>query len=110
MIQDRPPDEEANTTLYKQYLASQVKRMLAKDCGASDEEEKLERVLNGLYGPRDSFREILTNTKDLLRKVCDYAEYRARRKRCEPWSIIGEITNHGSGVSAAIYELYRKRD
>jgi hypothetical protein len=72
--------------------------------------EKLEQVLNSLNGPKDVFRKNITDIDTLMMRVCDYAEAIAKRKRCEPWSIIGEITCHGSGVSSAIYELYRRRE
>lgn len=70
---------------------------------------RLESVLDCLHGPRESFFKTLTDRNALLRKVCDYAEIEAKRKRVQPWSIIGSIMGHGSGVSSAIYELYRKQ-
>jgi len=69
---------------------------------------KIDDVLKSLRGDPESFREILTNKDDLLAKVCAYAEQKAKKKRLPEWSIIKEIFGHGSGVSAAIYELYRK--
>lgn len=69
--------------------------------------DKLESVLDTLRGSREHFREILTDASGILRMVCRYAEKQALRKHCEPWVIISQITGHGSGVSAAIYELYR---
>lgn len=71
---------------------------------------RVEEVLDCLRGPRDAFRKDITDIDKLMTSVCDYAEAQAKKKRCEPWSIIGEITNHGSGVSSAIYELYRRRE
>lgn len=68
---------------------------------------RLERALDILRGPRESFREILTNKDELLRKLCRYAKYKSKHEGVPEWSIIGEITGHGSGVSSAIYELYR---
>lgn len=68
----------------------------------------IEEALDTLYGPRESFRETLTNKDELLAKVCRYAEHEAEKKGCEPWSIIGMIMGHGSGVSNAIYKLYRE--
>ena len=66
-------------------------------------------VIEQLRGPHDRFREIITDKDKLLEQVCNYAEFMAGQKHCEPWSIIGQITGHGSGISNAIYELYRKR-
>ena len=66
-------------------------------------------VLAFLHGDLDKFREILTDKEKLLEKVCCYAEYKAKRKKVPAWSVIGEIFCHGSGVSSAIYELYRNR-
>ena len=72
-----------------------------------DFDTRLEAVLDCLHGPRESFRKTLIDRDTLLRKVCDYAEIEAKRRRIQPWSIIGSIMGHGSGVSSAIYELYR---
>ena len=62
-----------------------------------------------LGGDPEKFRQILTDKDALLAKVCKYAKRRAAREKCQPWSIIGMIFGHGSGVSSAIYELYRDR-
>lgn len=67
----------------------------------------VDEVLDELRGPRESFRATLTDKDKLLSQMCRYAEREARRKRVPPWSIIGEITDHGSGVASAIYALYR---
>lgn len=67
----------------------------------------LDAVLAGLNGRPEVFREILLDKSKLLKGMCDYAERIAKRKRVEPWAIISEMTQHGSGVSSAIYELYR---
>lgn len=75
----------------------------------NDYDKRLEAVLAELRGPRDYFRETLVDRDELLKKVCTYAELEAKRKRCQPRSIIGQIMGHGSGVSSAIYELYRER-
>ena len=75
----------------------------------SDFNSRLDDVLDCLHGPRESFRKTLTDRDALLQKVCEYAELEAKRKRVHPWSVIGPIMGHGSGVSFAIYELYRKR-
>jgi len=76
-------------------------------CGSGCVVPCIEEVLDGLRGNREHFREILTDTTGLLRKVCRYAEIIGEQKRRPAWSIIGEITGHGSGVSSAIYQLYR---
>lgn len=70
----------------------------------------VDEVLECLRGNKDSFREILTNKDELLKQLCRYAEIEATKKGCEPWSILGNILGHGSGVSSAIYELYRSYD
>ena len=74
-----------------------------------EENPLLETVLDDLRGPRESFRELLTNKDNLLARIIRCAERKARATRREIWAVIGEITGHGSGVSAAIYELYRDR-
>lgn len=71
-------------------------------------DERLERVIGVLRGDKEYFRRVLTDTPELLAKVIDFCEYEAERKRCEPWSIAKQIFGHGSGVSAAIVELYRR--
>lgn len=70
----------------------------------------LEQLLDGLRGPRDEFRKTLQDKDKLLQQMCSYAEYMSSKRGVAPWSVIGEITSHGSGVSSAIYELYRRRD
>lgn len=65
-------------------------------------------VLKRLRGNPDTFREILTDKDKLLAKLCRYAKYKGEKSRVPPWSIVGEILGHGSGVSNAIYELYRE--
>ena len=74
------------------------------------DEQRLNEVLDLLRGPRDEFRREMTDIDKLMMHVCDYAESVAKRKRVPVWLIIGEITCHGSGVSSAIYELYRRRE
>ncbi len=71
-------------------------------------DKRLERVIGNLRGDPEYFCRVLTDTPALLAKVIDYCEHEAERKRCEPWSIAGQIFGHGSGVSAAIVELYRR--
>ena len=74
------------------------------------DEQRLNEVLDSLRGPRESFRVAITDIDKLMMRICVNAESAAKRKRVHPWSIISEITGHGSGVSSAIYELYRRRD
>ena len=77
------------------------------------DEAKLEDILDWLCSPnanephRDTFREILLDVEKIMRGVCRYAERVAKKKRVPPWSVISKMTNNGSGVSSAIYELYR---
>jgi hypothetical protein len=59
----------------------------------------MEAALDHLVGPREEFRKILSD-----------ADNESAKRRVEPWQIISEITYHGSGVSKAIYELYREED
>ena len=72
-------------------------------------EADIEAILDTLQGPRESFRASITDRDKLLSQVCRYAEWMGKKKRVPPWSIISDITDHGSGVSNAIYELYRQR-
>lgn len=67
----------------------------------------VDEVASNLRGPKEDFIRTLQDKDALLANVCRYAEYVAKKKKCEPWSIIGQIMGHGSGVSSAIYELYR---
>lgn len=76
----------------------------------SNNSERVETAISNLRGNMDYFRSIVTDKDELLRCMCGYAKDEAERQRCEPWSIISEIVGHGSGVSAAIYEIYRRRD
>lgn len=68
----------------------------------------IEKILDGLRGNREVFRSILTDRDGILARMCVYALRESVRKGVEPWSIISEITGHGSGVSSAIYHLYRR--
>lgn len=69
----------------------------------------LDAALACLNGRPEIFREILLDKSKLLKGMCDYAERIAKRKRVEPWAVISEMTDHGSGISSAIYELYRHK-
>jgi hypothetical protein len=72
--------------------------------------EKLDEVVSGMNGDPNHFRQILCDKNKLLERICTYAELKASRQNEKPWSIIQNITAHGSGVSAAIFELYRRKD
>lgn len=80
---------------------------MAKELPFTD--EQLEEVLDSLRGSRESFKSQLVDSAEILSRLCDNVEMIASRKRCEPWSIIGQLTGFGSGMSAAIYELYRRK-
>lgn len=71
--------------------------------------ERLQHCVSRLNGDRDRFADIVGDAHGLMAKVCRYAEIVADRNRRQAWSIIGEITGHGSGVATAIYEYYRER-
>ena len=66
----------------------------------------IEEALDTLHGPRETFRPLL-EAEAILRRICRTAECRASHENVEPWSIIGEMTGHGSGVSNAIYQVYK---
>lgn len=70
--------------------------------------ERLERCLDTLTGSREDFRRLLTDTEGMIRRLCQYAENEGLRREVEPWAVISRILGHGSGVSSAIYELYRR--
>lgn len=71
--------------------------------------EKIESAIECLRGNKDYFRESVSDKAELLSQVCDYVEREAKRKNTEPWCVMSEIVHHGSGVSSAIYELYRRQ-
>lgn len=76
-----------------------------------DPPDGLDEVVNCLHGSnKEHFRSVLMDKVELLANVCDYAARRAARERVEPWSVIKRLTSHGSGVSSAIYELYRRKE
>ena len=68
----------------------------------------IDEVLPRLHGNPDTFRQILADKDELLAKLCRYAKWKGKEQNVPPWSIVGEILGHGSGVSSAIYELYRE--
>ena len=72
-------------------------------------EQEIEEALDGLRGPREVFRKALTDKDKLLSYFMTHAEKMAKKQRLPVWSIVGEITGHGSGVLSAIYELYRRK-
>jgi len=65
-------------------------------------------VLKSLRGDPENFQQILTDKDTLLQKLCKYAKRKSEDEQVPAWSIVGEILGHGSGVSSAIYELYRE--
>lgn len=97
MLIDNCCDPNASTLEWKPEIAKQL------------EPEGLEEQLGHLRGNKDTFRRILCDKTEILASFCDQAEKIAKRKRLEPWSVISDITSHGSGVSSAIYELYRRK-
>ena len=72
-------------------------------------EQKIEDALDTLHGPRETFREVLEPTA-ILERMCRTAILRAEQENMPAWSIIGQITGHGSGVSSAILNVYRPHD
>lgn len=69
--------------------------------------EKIEAAVANLNGDnKDYFRKCLHSVA-IVNRMCDVAKCDAERKNREPWGIIKEMTSHGSGVSSAIYEVYR---
>ena len=76
----------------------------------SESQPNIESILDKFGGARESVRAFITDKDRILACMCRYAERMAKKKRIPPWSIISDITDHGSGVSYAIYELYRTRE
>jgi len=71
----------------------------------SELNERIEYALGALYGEKEAFRPLL-DPENVLRRICRTAAFTAKSRGVEPWSIIGDITGHGSGVSNAIYRVY----
>lgn len=46
--------------------------------------------------------------EDLMAAVVAYLDRREKRRGSPTWSVIGDITCHGSGVSAAIAARFRR--
>ena len=72
-------------------------------------EQKIEDALGTLHGPRETFREVLEPTA-IIERICRTAMLRAEQTNMPAWSIIGQITGHGSGVSSAILSVYGPHD
>lgn len=72
-------------------------------------EQEIEDALDALRGPRERFRELITDKDEILAACMDYFEKIAKKRRLPAWSIVGEATSHGSGVSSAIYESYHRK-
>lgn len=48
--------------------------------------------------------------EDLMVMVVAYLDRREKRRRSPTWSVIGDMTCHGSGVSAAIAARFRREE
>lgn len=70
----------------------------------------IEKILDTLVGPREEFRRALLDAPGILHRICRKADIEAKIRDCEPWYVISKWTSHGSGVSKAIYEMYRGDD
>jgi len=68
----------------------------------------IEQALDGIHGPRETYRPLLEPVA-ILNRICRTAELRAQQQGVDPWSVISDITGHGSGVSNAIYKVYRQQ-
>jgi len=66
----------------------------------------IEEALAELHGDHEIFRPLL-EPEAIIRRICRVAETRATQKGREPWSVISDITGHGSGISNAIYQIYQ---
>lgn len=96
------------------FARQQLARIESERAAQAEFNARVERALNMLRGPRESYRPILTDRDSILARICSYAKRTAagddERRSVPVWSVISDITGHGSGVSSAIYELYRERD
>lgn len=72
--------------------------------------QRMEESLDMWFGNRESLRKLLEDPATILERICETAEHEASRRGVEPWVVISEWTGHGSGVSAAIYHLYCRRE
>lgn len=100
--------------LIYRWAIQQLASIESERAAQSEFNARVERALNMLRGPRESYRPILTDRDKILARICSYAKRTAagddERRSVPVWSVISDITGHGSGVSSAIYELYRERD
>lgn len=67
--------------------------------------EKIEEALGMLHGEPDRFRPML-EAEAVLNRICNNAKAKADRDNRPPWSVISDLTGHGSGLSAAIFRVY----
>lgn len=78
------------------------------------QEERLKEAVDFLSrGHKDldsTYKRMLTDMDRTMERICSYCERQGKKKKLEPWVIMSDITNHGSGVSSALYELYRRRE
>ena len=74
---------------------------------SEERQKRLEESLDSLRGNRERFRALLEDRDAILARICRNVELIAKRKKTEPWAIMGQLTGHGSGVSAAIFHTYR---
>jgi hypothetical protein len=72
-------------------------------------EQAIDAVLDSLRGPRGEFRKAVTDTDEILANFMAFVEKLAKKRKQPTWSLVGQITGHGSGVASAIYELYRRK-
>ena len=100
-------EHESSTEVGERRMCSDCKHVWGD--AESDLNNAIDAAVSKLVGPEDQLAAIIRDRDELLRKACSYAEYQAKQKRCEPWSIIGAIFGHGSGVASAIYEVYRSK-
>jgi hypothetical protein len=51
---------------------------------------------------RETLAELLANPEDLFRRIATVAH-----TRTTPWVMVLEVTMHGSGMSKALYEIFK---
>lgn len=71
--------------------------------------EGIDEVIESLRGNKDDFRKLLSDRTEILARICDIVEQKSVFRRVAPWTVMKDITGHGSGVSSAIFELYRRK-
>lgn len=69
----------------------------------------VEEALNQLHGDPETFRPLL-QPEAILARICRTAKIQADHECVPPWSIISDLTGHGSGVSNAIYNVYGDKE